>query len=135
LQNVLAKRAEWSSFYAPDHPSGALRLLVAICEAFVQHGDSWGTRVLIIPLPVAASFYQQSAYGKFEYAPFVMALRAKGLEVFDPGPEMLGSLGGRYYCDFFTQPRSCSGHYSVLANTTLAQLIDQELRERGFIRR
>jgi hypothetical protein len=135
FQNILARRAEWANFYAPDHPSGALRLLVAICDAFVRHGDSWGSRVLVIPLPVAQSFRQRSAYGKFEYAPLVDTLRAKGLEVFDPGPAMLGSLAGRPYCDLFTQAASCSGHYSVFANTILARLVDGELRQRGFVRR
>jgi hypothetical protein len=133
MRHVLARRAEWRGFYAVDHPSGALPLLVAICKAFVQHADSWGSRVLIIALPVAQSFREQAGSGKFEYAPLVTTLQAQGLPVFDPGPEMLDLLGGRSYCELFTQPRLCRGHYSVFGNTMIAKLMAAELRRRSFV--
>jgi hypothetical protein len=133
VRDVLAGRAEWRGFYASDHPSGALRVLAAICQAFVQHADSLGEPVLIIVLPVAKSFREQAAYGKFEYAPLVARLAAKGVEVFDPGPAMLDALAGNSYCELFTRPKSCEGHYSVLGNTILANLVAAELWRRGFV--
>ncbi len=133
VRDVLAGRAEWSSFYASDHPSGALRVLAAICQAFVYHADSRGERALIIVLPVAKSFREQAMYGKFEYAPLVATLVAKGVGVFDAGPAMLDVLAGNSYCELFTRQKSCEGHYSIFGNTILANLLAAELRRRGFV--
>jgi hypothetical protein len=145
LHNILVRRAEWSSLYAADHPSGALGLMAAICQAFAELAKARGQRPLIVMLPLANSFREQANYGKFEYAPLVAALLAKGIEVFDPGKAMIDSLAGRSACEFFTHahpetawltsPVPCGGHYSPVGNTTMAQLVAAELRRRNFISR
>lgn len=84
LQYVLARRAEWSSLYAPDHPSGALRLMAAICQAFAELAKARGERPLLVMLPLAESFREQANYGQFEYAPLVAILRTKGVDIFAP---------------------------------------------------
>jgi hypothetical protein len=81
--------------YAAGHPSGALRLMTAICEAFAELAKARGKRPLIVMLPLAASFRKHANDGQFEYAPLVAALRAKGIEVFDPGTAMLDVVAGR----------------------------------------
>jgi hypothetical protein len=145
LHNILLRRAEWSSLYAADHPSGALRLMAAICQAFTELAKARGQRTLIVMLPLAHSFREKANYGEFEYAPLVMALQAKDIEVFDPSTAMIESLAGRSPCEFFTHlrpetswlssPVPCGGHYSTAANTTMAQLVAAELRRRNFINR
>jgi len=145
LHNILARRAEWSSQYAPDHPSGALRLMAAICQAFAELAKARGERPLIVMLPLAASFREQANYGAFEYAPLVAALQAKGIEVFDPGAAMIDRLAGRSACEFYTRqrpatawltsPLPCGGHYSTAGNTMMAQLVAAELRRRDFVSR
>jgi hypothetical protein len=138
VQNVLMRRAEWRGLYQADHPSSALQLMVSICEAFVEFAKAQGKRTLIVMLPVAGSFREQANHGSFEYLPLVALLRAKGLEVVDPGAAMLAKLGRAPICDYFGRSHSefsllsapvlCGGHYSVLANTVLAQLVYDEFR-------
>jgi hypothetical protein len=145
LHNVLVRRTEWSAFYSADHPSGALRLMVAICQAFAELAKDRGERPLIVMLPLAHSFREQANYGEFEYAPLVAALLTKDIEIFDPGTAMIDSLAGRSVCEFFTHalpetawltsPVPCGGHYSTVGNTTMAQLVAAELRRRNFISR
>jgi hypothetical protein len=144
LYDFLVRRAGWSELYAADHPSGALRLMTAICQAFVELAKARGQRPLVVMLPLTESFREQANYGQFEYAPLVAALQAKGIEVFDPGKAMIDSLAGRSTCDFFTRlhpymawltaPVPCGGHYSVVGNTTMARLVWTELRRRDFVK-
>jgi hypothetical protein len=144
LQNILVRRAEWSGFYAADHPSGALRLMTAISEAFVELADARGKRALIVLLPLSSSFREWANHGEFEYAPLVAALRSRGIEVFDPGAAMIETLEGRPACEFFTNahaklawlmsPVPCGGHYSTFGNSTMSRLVAAELRRRNFIR-
>ena len=143
LHNVLARRTEWSSFYAADHPSHALQLMTAICEAFAGLAEAQGQRPLIVMLPLAHSFREKANYGEFEYTPLVAALRAKNIEVFDPGPAMIESLAGRSVCEFYSNPHPeavwfaspvpCGGHYSTTGNTAMARLMADELRKRHFV--
>lgn len=145
LHNILVRKAEWSSMYAADHPSGALRLMAAICQAFAELAKARGQRPLIVMLPLAHSFREQANYGQFEYAPLVAALRARGIDVFDPGRAMIDNLDGRSACEYFgrahpatawlTSPVPCGGHYSTAGNTTMANLVAVELRRRNFVSR
>lgn len=140
LHDLLKRRAAWSSLYKGDHPSGALQLITAICEAFAELATSRGQRPLIVMLPLAPSFREQANYGHFEYAPLVAALREKGIEVFDLGPAMIDSLAGRSPCEFFgharpettlfTSPVPCGGHYSAAGNTAIALLMAEEFKRR-----
>jgi hypothetical protein len=145
LHNVLLRKAEWSDLYAADHPSGALRLMAAICAAFADLAKARGERPLVVMLPLASSFREQANHGAFEYAPLVAALQAKHIDVFDPGTEMIDSLAGRSKCEFFahqrpetawlTSPVPCGGHYSLAGNTVIAHLVAGELRRRNLVSR
>jgi hypothetical protein len=145
LHNILLRKAAWSDLYAAEHPSGALRLMVAICQAFAELAKARGERPLIIMLPLSDSFREKANYGQFEYAPLVAALQTKGIEVFDPGTAMIKSLAGRSACEFYshghpelawlTSPVPCGGHYSTAGNTTMAQLVAAELWRRDYIQR
>jgi hypothetical protein len=142
LHNILVRRAEWSGMYVASHPSGALRLMVAICQAFAKFAEARGQRPLVVILPISESFREQANYGQFEYTPLVAALQAHGIEVFDPGLAMIESAAGHSICEFFTRahpeaalltsPVACSGHYSVFGNTTIARLVWAELKRRDL---
>jgi hypothetical protein len=144
LHNILTRRAEWSGFYQADHPSGALRLMTAICESFVRLAEQRHMRALVVLLPLAHSFRERANFGKFEYEPLVAALEGRGIAVFDPGPAMLDNLEGRSVCDFYTtqhpetalltSPVPCGGHYSVAGNAMVARLVEAEIRRRGIWR-
>jgi len=144
VRNLLAGRAQWSSLYDANHPSGALSLMVAIIESFVELANSRGKRSLVVMLPLAASFTERANHGEFEYAPLVTALRERGIEIFDPGAAMIDALAGRSPCEFYTRPHPvmallpfllpCGGHYSRLGNTVVAQLVDAELRRRNLLK-
>ena len=144
LHDALLRRSEWSSLYHPDHPSGALQLMIAISEAFVELAKARGKHALIVMLPVAGSFREQANHGEFEYAPLVAALRTKHIQVFDPGNAIIAALEGRSPCELFTHqqagmawlasPLPCGRHYSSLANTILARLVGAEIRRLNFLR-
>jgi hypothetical protein len=144
LRNVLLRRSEWSSLYQAEDPSGGLQLMIAISDAFVEFAKAQGKRPLIVLLPVAGSFRERANYGEFEYAPLIAALRAKNIDVFDPGAAMVAALDGRSACDLFTRqhtgmawissPLPCGGHYSALANTILARLVGTEIRHLNLLK-
>jgi hypothetical protein len=143
LHNLLTRRTEWSDLYVPDDPSGALRLMTAICKAFAELAKAQGQTLLVVMLPLADSFREKLNYGAFEDTSLVAALSAKGIAVFDPGPAMIEGLAGRSACEFYSHPHPeaawlasptpCSGHYSVAGNTTIARLVAGELRKRHFL--
>jgi hypothetical protein len=143
LHDMFLGKPTWSALYAADHPSKALQLMTAICVQFVELAKSRGQRPLIVMLPLADSFREKANHGEFEYAPLVLALQKNDVEVFDTGNAMKDLLAGRSACEFFTHPHPsaawllspvpCGGHYSLLANTTLAQLVAAELRQRNFV--
>jgi hypothetical protein len=144
VRDVFLRRAAWSGFYAADHPSKALRLMTAICEAFVNLAKARNQRPLIVMLPLAHSFREKGNYGKFEYEPLVAALRAEQIAVFDPGSAMIESLAGQSVCELYTHPHPelalvtspapCGGHYSVAGNTMMAKLVAGELQRLDLLR-
>jgi hypothetical protein len=133
VRGILAGRTEWGQFFAYNHPSGALPLLVTICKAFVNQARYQGERALVVILPVAKSFHERISFGKFEYDPLLIKLIDGDIEVFDAGTALFNALGDQSYCKLFIRSDACEGHYSVLGNTLLAGLVADELRRRGFV--
>jgi hypothetical protein len=68
-----------------------------------------------------------------EYAPLIDALAARGVEVFDPAPALLAALEQRSYCDLYSNPVECKGHFGSAGSTIVAQVVASELRRRGLI--
>ncbi|WP_426609746.1 hypothetical protein [Bradyrhizobium sp. McL0616] len=144
VRALIRGRAEWSSLYQADDPSGALRVAVAISEAFAKLARARGQRPLIVVLPVSGSFREAADFGQFEYISLVQELRARNIEVLDVGPTMLAARNGRSACDYFTQhhtgvaawllsPLPCGGHYSGLAHAIIAQLVYDELKHQDVL--
>jgi hypothetical protein len=126
-------RPSWSGFFAADHPSGALPLTAAIAEAFAREAAGRGKRVLVVIFPGGNSFRLRPRDGAFEYAPLVAALANQGIDVFDAGAALAAVLGGRNYCELYTRPDSCGGHFSGLGSSLLADAAAAELRRRGLV--
>ena len=126
-------RPSWGDFYKADHPSGALPLATAIVEAFVREAERRGKRALVVMLPGASSFRARAKFGEPEYAPLLTALAARNIDVFDPGPALLAALGPRSYCDLYSAPADCEGHFGIAGSGLVADVVKAELRRRGLI--
>jgi hypothetical protein len=126
-------RPSWADFYKADHPSGALALTATIVEAFVREAEHRGKRALIVMLPGASSFRARAEFGQPEYAPLIAALAAKNIDVFDPGPALLSALGRRSYCELYTEPADCNGHFGIEGSGIVADVVMAELRQRGLV--
>src|SRR5262249_40550435 len=122
----LSGRPSWGDFYLPDHSSGALALTAAISEAFAREAERRGKRALVVMLPGASSFRGRTAFGKFEYASLVAALASRRVEVFDPGTALLAALGQRSFCDLYTEPAKCEGHFGSVGSLVVAQVVAAE---------
>lgn len=135
IWNRLRQQTPWSDFYSPNHPSGAVPLTVAIVAAFMRDAEQRGKQVFIVMLPGAGSFRVQARFGKTDYAPFVNAMAAKGLDVFDPAPGLLATLKGRSYCILYVQEAACQGHFGVAGSILLADVVANELKRRKLIKK
>jgi hypothetical protein len=133
LRVRIGGRPSWSEFYDANHPSGGLQLTVAIAESFVREAERHGIRALIVMLPGASSFAGQARHGGFEYEPLVARLRAKAVEVFDPGAPVLAALGRSSYCELYFQAGECAGHFGVAGSALFADVVAAELRRRGLV--
>jgi hypothetical protein len=127
-------RPSWADFYRTDHRSGGLALTAAIVEAFVREAEHRGKRALIVMLPGASSFRARAKFGQPEYAPLIAALATKNIDVFDPSPALLTALGQRSYCELYTAPIDCEGHFGIEGSRIVADVIMAELRQRELVK-
>jgi hypothetical protein len=131
--NRLRGQTPWADFYSPDHPSGAALLTIAIAKAFIQEAERRGARTFIVMMPSAGSFRSWDRFGAADYAPFVKAMNADGLDVFDPFPALLSALAGQNYCSLYAQETSCQGHFGLVGSALLAEVVASELRSRHLV--
>ena len=127
-------RPSWADFYRAGHRSGGLALTAAIVEAFVREAEHRGKRALIVMLPGASSFRARAKFGQPEYVPLIDALAAKNIDVFDPSPALLTALGQRSYCELYTAPIDCEGHFGIEGSRIVADVVMAELRQRGLVK-
>ena len=132
LRVRLTGRPSWADFYKTDHPSGTLGLTTAIVAAFANEAKHRGKRALVVMLPGASSFRARAKFGEAEYAPLLVALAARQIEVFDPSPSLLVALGQRSYCELYAA--DCAGHFSIVGNGVVAEVVMAELRRRGLVK-
>jgi hypothetical protein len=123
-------RTPLSEFYSPTHPSGAVPLTIAIAAAFAREAAEHGKQTFIMMLPSAGSFRELTDFGEPDYAPFVAAMVANGMDAFDPAPALLAALNGRSYCEIYADPTGCQGHFGVAGGGLLAKIVATELRRR-----
>jgi len=133
LRVRITGRPSWADFYRADHRSGALALTAAIVEAFVRESEHRSKRALIVMLPGASSFRARAEFGQPEYAPLIAALATRKIDVFDPSPALLTALGQRSYCELYTSPADCTGHFGIERSGIVADVVMAELRRRGLI--
>ena len=127
-------RPSWADFYRAGHRSGGLALTAAIVEAFVREAERRDKRALIVVLPGASSFRAEAKFGQPEHAPLIAALAAKNIDVFDPSPALLTALGQRSYCELYTAPADCEGHFGIEGSRIVADVIMAELRQRELVK-
>ena len=134
LRVRITGRPSRADFYRADHRSGALALTAALVEAFVREAEHRGKRALIVMLPGASSFRARAEFGQPEYAPLIASLAARNIDVFDPSPALLTALGQRSYCELYTAPIDCEGHFGIEGSRIVADVIMAELRQRGLVK-
>lgn len=134
IWNRLRGQTPWNQFYRPDHASGAVPLTIAIARSFVQEAERRGSRVLIIMMPSAGSFRSLERFGTSDYSPFVTAMTAVGLNVFDPLPALVKALEGQSYCKLFAQETTCQGHYGIAGGSILARIVAEKLEDSDAFR-
>lgn len=118
----------YEPFYAPDHPSGALDLTLAILVAFDREVRARGQRPIVVSIPDVADLWALRDGRPLPYAPLATALRARGIEPVEGAPELFARLAGRDPCALYTQ---CGrGHLTAEGNAILADAIARRLRER-----
>jgi hypothetical protein len=134
LRVRITGRPSWADFYRADHRSGALALTAAIVEAFVRESEHRGKRALIVMLPGASNFRARAEFGQPEYAPLITALATRKIDVFDPSSALLFALGQRSYCELYTVPADCNGHFGIEGSRIVADVVMAELRRRGLVK-
>jgi hypothetical protein len=134
LRARITGRPSRTDFYKADHRSGALALTTAIVEAFVREAEHRGKRALIVMLPGASSFRARIEFGEPEYAALITALATRKIDVFDPSPALLIALGQRNYCELYTAPADCDGHFGIEGSRIVADVVMAELRQRGLVK-
>jgi hypothetical protein len=103
-------------------------------EAFVRESEHHGKRALIVMLPGASSFRARAEFGQAEYASLIAALATRRIDVFDPSPALLDALGQRSYCELYTAPAKCDGHFGIEGSRIVADVVMAELRRRGLVK-
>jgi hypothetical protein len=126
----LAGRVSYAEFYAPDHPSGALPLTLAILEEFVRVAERRGQRGLVLVIPEQGALRELRESGALPYAPLTAALAEAGIATPPIAERMLAYLGGRDPCELFTSCRA--GHFTREGYRLLAQIAFDFLRESGL---
>ena len=134
LRVRITGRPSRADFYRSDHRSGALALTAAMMEAFVRESEHRGKRALIVMLPGASSFRARAEFGQPEYTPLIAALAARRIDVFDPSPALLIALGQRSYCELYTAPAACDGHFGIEGGRIVADVVMAELRRRALVK-
>ena len=126
LWNRVRGRTPWSDFYRAEHPSGAVPLTIAITKAFAEEASRRGAHALVVMMPSEGSFRTHEKFGESDYAPFVAAAAAAGIDVFDPMRDLSAALRGQNYYTIY----GGEGHFSVLGGALVAQVVGAELKRR-----
>lgn len=129
----LSGRTPMSDFYRANHPSKAVPVTVGIADAFVREAEQRSKRAFIVMLPGAGSFRKEGLSGEPDYSPFVKAMAANGIDVFDPITALTVELGGRSYCELYVEPVACKGHFGTAGSALVAKVVAEELRRRHLI--
>ena len=123
----------WEQFYRADHPSGAIAITAGIATEFVREAERRGKKAFVLMLPSAGSFRVAMQIGKPEYAAFLAAALASGVDVFDPLPALGQKLKDRSFCELYVDPASCQGHFGISGGALVAEVVAKELRRRNLV--
>ena len=102
---------------------------IAIARAFVQEAERRGSRVFIVMMPNVASFRARARFGAPDYSPFVAAMAATGVDIFDPMPALAEALRGQSYDKLYEK----EGHFGIAGGSLLVNVVRAELMRRHLI--
>ena len=121
----------WIRYYDPDHPSGALPLLIRITEEFVQLAVERGMRPLVLIIPTSQDLIYAREESVDPSIAYVQALQEKSIEHLQILPHMLSYIGEDDVCDVFTEKTwlgFCWGHYNAEGEEVIASLVYDKLQ-------
>ena len=119
----LSGEPSWSPYYRPDHPSKGLALMTKIVEAFRQTAKARAKESLIIIFPTHSAVEEFRKTGSWAYQPLLDAAKGKGIRVHNLGPDILGYLGARRFCDILSYSAACTGHFNEEGYGVVADLV------------
>jgi len=128
-------RAQWSNlelgaaYYAPDHPSGALPLTVAILDAFAAEARRRGQRPAVLLIPEEVHLRAARAGAPLPTDSLARALDAAGVPRVGLVEALAADLGERDVCAFYL--RCDGGHMNRAGHEAIARAVEAWLRGRG----
>ena len=140
-ERVLAKllgKPSWLGFYAEEHGSGALPLLLAILDEFGRTAEVRGQRPIVLIIPTSQDLWYMRKTGANPVASLLDGLTDRELEYVDLTPTILERLGDRDICDIFARDiigNYCWGHYNNEGDGIIASLVFEHLQGRGPVER
>ena len=129
--NKLSGHPSWIQFYDPNHPSGALPLLVRITEEFVRLAVKRGKRPLVVIIPTSQDLISAREDGVDPSLAYAEALQERGIEHLNVLPPMLSHIGQGDVCEVFTEKTwlgFCWGHYNAEGEEVIASLVYERLQ-------
>jgi hypothetical protein len=108
-------------FYAPDHPSRALPVTVAILKQWHAEAQQKGQHPIVVIFPTNEDLRMFQQQGKFVYEPLLAELAKNHIEYIDLGTDMVNRLGKRHYMDIFSGEKYY--HFNKYGNSIVADII------------
>jgi hypothetical protein len=121
FKNVVLHRGSYYDLYQPGNPSQAVKITLAIMEAFYREARQRGQQpvILIIPTHIDLAYYRRHRI--WIYQPITDYLTKKGLDFIDAGPKFLHVLGESSVETLYS-PKSMY-HLSENGNAVLTKIV------------
>lgn len=134
VSNYLRGRPNWIDFYHPEIDSRALLTTIAIIAEFRQRAATERS-VIAVLFPSPASYKQTQETGRSTFESLVAGLRARGIPSLDLTFEFAAHLGARSFCELWSDPDACVGHYNAEGNAVVARAVREQLVGNGLLER
>lgn len=130
LQAVFRREPAHAAFYAPDHPSGALRVTSAIARSFVAESKAQDKHAGVVIFPLAGDFAYARRTGRLPHQPLLDELERHHVPVLDTTAPLEKALGDRDPCDLYV--RCQGGHFTPEGNRIIAESVHGWLAARSL---
>ena len=133
IHSRLSGRPSYASLFSPEHQSGALTLMVAITERFVDEAESRGKTALVVVFPSKGAMRYFDSDEMWGYEPLLDALQARGISVLNIGPSVHDYLNGRDFCELVVAEGDCYRHLNAEGNAVVATVVRDWIAEADLL--